>query len=286
MKWLLFLFPLLLHAQVNLRDPAFIARTIIATTVATSIPPVLDFSMWLDFSDTTSLYTNVAGTSNALPNDRVMRVRDKSTNGTNYVVAEAIGTGGTLRLTNMYSGTVTSGVAGGFFITSNLTTLGSSNNGALTVFAVVKPWLQSAGTDASGPLWMLGAQSSSVGQTYRRNAGANQMELTDGSVGTPALRPELFTNRVAYAWCAQVDTVGDTYMVWTGYSKTNVAFTGSLTMDPGVRKMCLGQLWAFGSWQYYCDWGEFIVYPRQLSGLEVTNVMDYLIPKFGARSGP
>lgn len=39
MKWLLFLFPLLLHAQVNLRDPAFIARA-----NASSGPPTLPYT--------------------------------------------------------------------------------------------------------------------------------------------------------------------------------------------------------------------------------------------------
>lgn len=286
MKWLLFLFPLLLHAQVNLRDPAFIARARGGSTVTTSIPPVLDFSMWIDPSDVTSLYTNFpVGTSNAAIGDLVGYMRDKSANGTNSFTVEASGLRGQY-LTNQFTNSSSwiGSVELGAFITVTNTSMGASNTGALTVFMVAKPTV--TGTDSSGPAWIIGANASGPSQTLRRNGNNNRLQITDWGTGTPEVTatPD-YTNGNFYAWCAQVDTVGDTYTLWTGYTKTNVAYTGGIALTSGQR-MCVGRLWGFGSWNFHGSMGEFIVYPRQLTGLEVTNTMDYLIAKWFARTGP
>lgn len=278
MKWLLFLFPLLLHAQVNLRDPAFIAAAAGGSAGPTSIPPVLGFTMWIDPSDLTTVYTNYTGTTNGTVSDIIRRVADKSVSGTNFIVADGEGNVGFLA-TNLCT-TALAMFRSAYFITSNLTTLGISSGNDLTVFCIMR------GSNTIGgsfnTLWEYGGNASHY-FAYRKNNAAFQMTIVDASTGTPSLVGDTCTNGFVYAMCAQIST--NTLRQWTGLHQVTPDTTyGPTAINTTSKKMGLGHLWGFGGNIWDGAWGEFIVYNRFLTTLEVTNVQNYLITKWGAKT--
>jgi len=284
MRWLsLLLFPLWLHAQVSIRDPAYLAKVGAATS---SGPPVSGYTMWIDPSDTTTLFTNSQGTVSAQINDIVRRINDKSPSGTNFLNQSFALPGFPYLATNVFfnsgTGLTVPCMALGHLFTSNLTSLGVlSGTGAVTMFIVGRG--SNTMSDGGNLVdWSIG----SYGWDLRYQSGVMQM-FTAPSF--PFLNGPAFSKTSNWVWCLQMDrTLGASsyFNFWTGYTKTANTVTSDLI--PINQYIGLGKIanYAVNANAWGCYWGEFLAYPRLLTGAEVTNTMNYLIPKWGTRSGP
>lgn len=283
MKWLLLLLPLLLQAQVSIRDPGFLARVSGSSSVT---PPVSGYTMWIDPSDTSTVFTNNPPTVLADNRDFIRFIKDKSPNGTNNLIPAGNFDWPEYRKTNMFS----TGLAGcwlGSLIATNTNLEITTNRGAVTIFVVGKR-LSTADSEPTLIGW--GDNGRAVaGVQFEDNGGSpySMRAFTIPSFPVVATSANL-TNDVAYAWCVQFDAslgASSFLNIWTGYNK----YTAVLSGDP----IPIGRVFGVGryatvtsSLRWGGTWSEVIAYPRALSGLEITNTMNYLIPKWGTRSVP
>lgn len=283
MKWLLFLFPILLHAAVNLRDPAFISSTASSVFVA---PPESGYTLWIDFGDTNIVFQDAAGTVPSTNNAVVRRANDKSTRLTNSMVAGMFNniSAPTFRTTNMFPNNLPGIHNGGLWASnsvSSATSLGIAS--AFTVYTVAKPPVGSAGS-AFAVNWYYKTSGTRL-FALRRNNTASALQLVDPSDGAPVVSGTTYTQNLIYVWCSQVSTT--TLRLYEGLVPLADASYGPTALTTNSTFFSIGAEFGVNDQLWDCDFGEVILYPVFHTGAQVTNVIqNYLIPKWGARSSP
>lgn len=282
MKWFLsILFPVLLHAQVGLRDPAFLA----SLTSATAVGLFDDATVWFDVSDSTTVFTNYSGTVPVANLVAARLIKNKKAPGTNDLRFSEDGVTAGIYTVNVSSTglPMINNNGGNPYITTNTTALGlSATNEGVTTFVVgVGNWTgridESFPTLWSYPTWGFYLQATTTKKfEFIIPGGPN------GSFG--AIQ---WTNALTYAWCVRLTT--NTVQCYTGLTKHSQSSWGPRVIaNTTPYRIDIGDVQgasAFAlAWTGY--YAEFIVVPRAMSGLEITNVQNYLITKWGARTGP
>lgn len=256
-------------------------------TAASAGPPVTGFTMWIDPSDASTVFTNNPPTTLAANQDLIRFIKDKSAHGTNNLTLLGITDAPQYRTTNMFS-TGLAGCWAGNLLATNTDFEISTNKGAVTIFIVAK-FLTGYSADAEPTLIGWGDVGRvTAGLQLESAVGFALKEYTIPSFASITTAANATSNDVAYAWCLQFDAslgASSFFSLWSGYSR----YTPTLTSDLLPLKQVFGvgrYSILTGNLRWGGTWSEVIVYPSALSGLQITNTMNYLIPKWGTRSGP
>lgn len=244
--------------------------------------------MWIDPSDSSTVFTNQDGTGAITDGGLVRRINDKASPGTNTLILEnGSNIGPVYHTTNMFP----SGLAGllcgqqestliNVLLKTTNVDLGVTTNGAITVF-IVGGTAPNTGGDTAPTIFGWSADAMH-GVNFRRSNFATPMEAYTAP-SFPFVTGTAVTNYLSYTWVVEFNAASDYFTFWTGYTREPQAVTTDPL--PIQTHVCLGGFPLIVNNRWYGTIGEMIIYPRSLSGLEITNVLNYLIPKWGTRSG-
>ncbi len=243
-----------------------------------SPPPLAGYTMWLTARDPSTMFTNLAHTIQATPNNstggRVAWWKDKSlvSNGTNNVFASSEGTARP-QLTNSPAlnnlNALRYLVADQNNLLSSNTLLSTPVSSSITVL-VAGVMEASASAYASLFTWGGGAASE---MRFRRNNLLDQMELyhdpSDLTTGN-------FNTNQGYIFSFRINNTANTMEIWTNLlvfasggdagnmPASTVTGVGWMANAPG----------AVYYWNGYI--AEVLVYPSALSNTDMTNAITYL----------
>lgn len=239
-------------------------------------PPVAGYTMWLTVRDATTMFTNYAGTVQAIPGDanggQIAKWLDKSiVAGTNHVRNFNQGTArpfltNAVAALNGQKSMQFRNAAGQYLFSTNIVL--SAVSGSLSVFAV---GVAHASTFYN-TIWAWAPINAGV--WLRENNTANQMQLT-----TPNTFPTTgnFNTNQGYVFSFRFDNTANTADIWTNLvvAATQAGMNDNL---PGSSVCGIGWVDQPGGAQY--NWNGFIseviVYPSALSNADMTNVINYL----------
>lgn len=257
MKWLLFLFPLILHAQVNLRDPAFIAR-IKSSASAPTLPYTNGLVQWFKADTITNL----------VDGSRVVLWSDSSPpGGKNFLSTGGAGTDPLYKISaqNGLPGVDFDGVDDVLTHTASIVT--PSNT--VSMFLLFR---QRAISTAAGA-YQVG--SATGGQTFFNDSGTRSIVhravavLDDGACATNL---ELWVS---------VRTAAPLQKMWINTTNVTISnsTSGENTPDAGAA------LGSFAGTFMNCQIYEGLLYDRPLADADRQSVENYLIAKWGG-GGP
>jgi len=241
-------------------------------------PPVAGYTMWLTTRDATTMFTNLAHTVQAVPNNatggRVAWWKDKSlvANGTNNVFSSSEGTARP-QLTNSPALNNLNALR---YITSDQNNLLSSNTLLSTpvsssITVLVAGIMQAPG-QPYGSLFTWGGGASGE-MRFRRNNTADQMELYHDP--SDLISGNINTNQ-GYIFSFRINNTANTMEIWTNLVvSASGADSGNM---PASSKVGVGWMDNAGGNQFYWSGyiAEVLVYPSALSNTDMTNSINYL----------
>lgn len=278
---------------LTLREPSFLAVATAPASGGWSLP-VAGYTLWLTPQDSSTMFTNGIGTvatvAGATDQARVGKWMDKSDGGTNHVYEYGNLTGVDTRpiLTNSaifnnqpIMNFYVPNYAQAGLISSNTTSLGSSNSGSCTAFVVCRfmPVVNGNGdygTPFSFNDFTAGPGTGFIG--FRRNVNAQQMTAFDCVAG--AFVPTVIGTNLAMVYGLRFSNSIDSLQIWTnlGLAATSVS-TGCILPGSGGRAN-VGTLYIANGSRFNSEMADVIYYPFELTNTEMTNMLQALKTKY------